>query len=207
MDYFRSVPSEIYREALFLLEPKDVFHVCGTNKYALTICDDEFYREYIDRNFDPRFYGLEKFLLPAGLNWNQFLNILVYGITLSGDIKDYRANIIDKIKVTINLKDTLRNIWTNVTTIINNTYKNLAIITIVIVANIGTKNMRLILFQFHSYLETPSHSIENQSRRANVRRPIPIDTLMSQIGEDGNFYFNMVNFWVSIQKKFEDNNY
>jgi hypothetical protein len=201
------VPSEIYREALFLLEPKEVFHVCVTNKYALTICDDEFYREYIDRKIDPRFYGLEKFFLPAGLNWNQFLNILVYGMTLSGDIKDPRANIIDKIKVTVNLKDTLRDIWNNVTTIINNTYKNLDIVTIVIVANIGTKTMRLILFQFHSYLETPSDSIENQSRRANVRQSMPIDTPMSQIGEDGNFYFNMVKFWVPIRKKFEDNNY
>jgi hypothetical protein len=80
MEYFEYIPSEIYEETLFLLEPDDIFHVCSTNQYALTICDNKFYQEYIHRNFDPKFYGLENFVLPKGLNWKQFLNISTIGI-------------------------------------------------------------------------------------------------------------------------------
>jgi hypothetical protein len=80
MNYLKYIPSEIYKESLFLVRPKDIFLVCSTNKYAVTICDDKFYQEYIHRNLDPSFYGLEKFLLPEGLNWKQFFNISTIGI-------------------------------------------------------------------------------------------------------------------------------
>jgi hypothetical protein len=200
MDYFEYIPSEIYEETLFLLEPDDIFRVCSTNQYALTMCDNKFYQEYIHRNFDPKFYGLEKFTLPVGLNWKQFFNILVYGITLSGDAK-YLANNIGKIQVTINFKDTPRDIWNNVITIANKIFEDMYVVNIVIIANTGTKNMRLILFRSHSYLDISSDSIERQSTAKYNRQLVPFNTPISQISEDKNFYFDMVKFWVSLQKK------
>jgi hypothetical protein len=63
----------------------------------LTICDDTFYKEYVDRNFDPNFYGLENFVLPAGLSWKQFLNILIYGITFPVKVIAFLENINTKV--------------------------------------------------------------------------------------------------------------
>jgi hypothetical protein len=135
--------------------------------------------------------------------WNiHAVNILVYGITLSGDAK-YLANNIGKIQVRINFKDTPRDIWNNVITIANKTFEDMYVVNIVIIANTGIKNMRLILFGSHSYLDISSDSIARQSPAKYNRQLVPFNTPISQISEDKNFYFNMVKFWVSLQKKFK----
>ena len=60
--YLKSIPKETYQKVLFLLSPKDLLQICDTDKYVQTICDDNFYREYIQRNYDPLFFGFD--------NWN-----------------------------------------------------------------------------------------------------------------------------------------
>lgn len=55
------VPSDMVRRILFLLNPEDLQSECRSNKYISSICqDNNFFREYIQRNFDPIKYDLEK---------------------------------------------------------------------------------------------------------------------------------------------------
>jgi hypothetical protein len=202
MNYLKYIPSEIYKESLFLVRPKDIFRVCSTNKYAITICDDKFYQEYIHRNLDPSFYGLENFLLPEGLNWKQFFNILVYGITLPAEVLDTRLVYnIEKTKVNIALEDTLRDIWNNVKIIINNMYGNMAPGTILIIANTDTgEKMGLFIYGISAslaVLDYQTDTIQEDIYAPKIQK-IPIDAPMSQIGK--NFYFTMDKIWVHIYR-------
>jgi hypothetical protein len=65
MNCFEYLPIEIYKEYLFRVDTKVVIYACITNKYILSICDDKFYQEYIQRIFNPQFYGLNEFVEAA----------------------------------------------------------------------------------------------------------------------------------------------
>jgi hypothetical protein len=201
MEYFRNVPSEIYKEVLFLVEPKYIFRACSTNQYALNICDETFYREYVDRNFDPNFYGLENFVLPTDLNWEQFLNSLIYGITLPIEVMEYRRPYnIAKRKVTIDLKDTMQDIRNKIISALYNKDKFAPIRMTLIIANIGTEKIGLLLYSENAYLatlDTPTDTIVQHVTSKN-EVAVALDTPIIQISRGENFYFNMEKIWVWV---------
>jgi hypothetical protein len=63
MNYFKYMPTEIYKEFLFQLEPKDVIHTCTIDKYALSICDDIFYHNICKETLSQGYYFKPRLLL------------------------------------------------------------------------------------------------------------------------------------------------
>ena len=45
------LPSDIYKEILSLLDPKALLNISITEKYSLNICDNNFYYNYINKNY------------------------------------------------------------------------------------------------------------------------------------------------------------
>ena len=58
--YLKTIPKETYQKILKLLEPPDLLRICETNKYAQNICDNNFYREYIKKKYNPSYFGFDK---------------------------------------------------------------------------------------------------------------------------------------------------
>ena len=56
----KTIPKEIYQKVLKLLSPDDLLEICTTDKYTSNICDNNFYREYIQRNYNSKIYGFDK---------------------------------------------------------------------------------------------------------------------------------------------------
>ena len=57
----REVPIDMVKRILYLLNTEDLQAECRSNKYVSSICqDDEFFHEYISRNFDPSKFGTQK---------------------------------------------------------------------------------------------------------------------------------------------------
>jgi hypothetical protein len=108
---------------------------------------------------------------------------------------------IAKIKVNIDLKDTSRDIWNNVTRIINNMYEDMGTGRILIIANTETgEKMGLLLYgpgASLSVLDMPTDTIR-EDIYTHKKQQIPLDIPMSQIGE--NFYFNTEKIWVYIYR-------
>jgi hypothetical protein len=100
---------------LFLVKPKNVINVCTIDRRAVSICDKNFYHKYIQRNFNPKFYGLEEFVLPSSRsNWKCFFHILVNAITLPAEILTCSDNPdVLNFGIKIRYEDTLKDIWDN----------------------------------------------------------------------------------------------
>ena len=56
-----SVPNDMVKKILLLLDPQDLQSECQSNRYVSSICqDDDFFHEYINKNFDPTLFGVEQ---------------------------------------------------------------------------------------------------------------------------------------------------
>lgn len=85
----QSIPLDMVKKILFLLSPEDLQEECRSNKYISDICrDDNFFFEYINKNFDPQKFNIYKWSSSVFHNknfnyyedidtWKKLLNKLI----------------------------------------------------------------------------------------------------------------------------------
>jgi hypothetical protein len=118
MDLFKSIPLEVYKDTLYLLTPTDIINICHANKYAAVACDDNFYRTYVQKHFDPVDYGFtfwtkDILTLTNTTTWKDLFNIFVDGRSIvynTYDSVNDEAIILNK-SINIKFTDTLLDIW------------------------------------------------------------------------------------------------
>lgn len=105
MSWPKYIPIEVYIDTLYFLPYKDIINFCTTNKYANIIChDDNFWKNYIIYNYDPKVYGIREWnddtILILNQSWNmsattwfeilqKLVNIKVIPIDVTHDIVPY----------------------------------------------------------------------------------------------------------------------
>ena len=114
-NFIQSLPSEIYREFFFYLDPISLINKCLTNHYANQIYNENFIRDYIIRNFDPKKYNIELWENNIFQNhifevttWNDLFKKLLYNKTVDIIIfnpKKYKTDIKFKIYFSDNYSD------------------------------------------------------------------------------------------------------
>jgi hypothetical protein len=198
MNYFDSLPVEIYKEALFAVSPGAVEQMCNIDRRALSICDERFYKEYIQRNFDPKFYGLEEFTLPEHLKWKTFLNILVDGITILGEIiSQPDKSVVSKISLNIRFEDRLKNIWDNVKKIVADKCSNMMLLDLKLIGTSKDKKVFLIMEDYLAEisLDEPTSPVQMCNPFAQMGS---MDAQITKINFGEFFYFGLEKICVYI---------
>ena len=95
-----TLPKEMYKKILFNTDPKTLMIKCGTDKYATTICDETFFKEYIKLNYNSKDFGIESWtdkniddeIKSKGFdNWKQLLRLIDYGLKKDVSVQDMRG--------------------------------------------------------------------------------------------------------------------
>ena len=60
MNQFQNVPADAYRRIIHMLDIQTILNICRSDIYAREICNDQFFQEYITRNYNPNDFGLNK---------------------------------------------------------------------------------------------------------------------------------------------------
>ena len=91
MSYLMDIPIEIYKKILLELDPNSLININKINFYTRTICDNNFFYEYITKTYDSNSFGL--------VNWTNIFNssiindnIISKFTTDKGIINDYPIN-------------------------------------------------------------------------------------------------------------------
>jgi hypothetical protein len=200
MDYFPCLPPEIYQQILYFLDPNEVIESYGTNKYTLTIYDEVFYQEYIKRNFNLSFNGMQN-----NLTYKQLLYILVNGRTFSCETRDISCGDIIKINVKIHFEDTLKDIYSNINKSIRQKSKYSFLFRAVIMGKIEDKNVALIPHWHAGHItdvpiltESTTIATEFMTKFDYIygNPLLPATLLINEISSDKLFYFNILKIWV-----------
>jgi hypothetical protein len=208
MNWFEHLPLEMYKHHLFLVQPRDIIHACIVNKHALSICDDRFFQEYIQRNFQPH---MQSFILPPHLNWKNYLNILVNGITLPAKIINVDDSNISNVplglcvRVNVHIEDTLQDICENIKKIISDNYSNMELRNLSLTGTVGSKKLQLFVIPSVcaslQILEKSPNTIQ-PTRRVIAYDNKPMSTThITKIYDNESFYLNLERVWVSIKNK------
>jgi hypothetical protein len=193
MNHFERLPSEIYKEILFVINPKDIMHACNINQYASSICNDKFYQQYIQRNFDPKKFGLEEFVLPLHLNWKIFLDILVNGVKFPVNIiLESDRSSVSKTTANIRLDDTLQDIQKTLEKMLTDKYPNMRLYNLKLISASRGKKVLFINGSIH---------FELTDGRTNASRAHKDNTHFSKMWPYEFFNCRLMKIYLNIIEK------
>jgi hypothetical protein len=155
-----------------------------------------FYHEYIQRNFDPKFYGLDEFVLPAHLNWNTFLNILVNGITLPAQINLLPDDsVVSSLTINIRFEYKLQDIWDNIKGIISDKHPNMQLANLTLGGTSKAKKKTLLMHLPYMIIEVSNLTTTPHTRTCSK------DAHITKINGDECFYFGLEEIDICIVEK------
>jgi hypothetical protein len=210
MDYLSSVPLELYIETLYLVPPENILSVCSTNRYALNLCNETFFHNYINKNYSGYGVWTMQDLQNANVKtWKELLNILINGITIRAEALLFEeTEIVDEIAfdVTVKIDDTAEMLTEKIAKKINSEGYYPMTLSInfvskfeqnIFVLNIG-KGLKDYPLKFS--LSSLTHMPQNIPKSLPTKERF-FDRQFStntQIGENKSFYFNLSKIWVHV---------
>jgi hypothetical protein len=205
MECFKYIPSDIYKEILFLADPEDIVNLSIINKYALQICDNSFYKEYIKTNFKQSF---DKSDIPNNLTGKIVLHMLIKGITVSCEAMNiFEKKSIIKFNFTVFFEDTLNDIFCRINCIMRNKFYLSYVYKIIIIGKVDHKNVALILDVSNNYTDQLDistdviiSSIETINTLGYKTDSLSFSSaqLIRKILPDSWFYFSIFKIWVYV---------
>ena len=86
MDYLETIPNDMLTKIFFLLPGESIHNLIQTCNYISNICDENFYYNYIKRNFNCLDYGINEWKYDSinefstvSYSWKEFLKLLSLG--------------------------------------------------------------------------------------------------------------------------------